>query len=326
MSKTNPITDGDRIYVVTDSLYCFDAETGTTLWTFPASFRLTPALDDSCVYVCGDGLHALDKVNGAEKWSVPMEDANTSLAVLGDRLFQQQNESIVSRDKSDGALMWSFEDPGSELPYFGAGVLAVSDSVICYSIWEGSEGVGKLMALRTLTGEHLWHATFDSVGVYTPIIANDVAYIVEVYAATIWAFDLATGDVLFSDDSAHHFDQPIVSNHTLFVPAWATVTRFRNAVPADGPTVAPISSLVLAASPNPCHNTTSLSFSVSRSGQVNVSVFDLGGRLVLGKIPHMVSAGDHSIELLTADLSAGSYLCRVEAAGLEALARLIVVR
>ncbi len=326
MYSRNPVTDGDRVFVVTDELYCFDAETGATLWTFPASESLTPAVDDSCVYVNTGQLSALDRVTGAVKWSVPSSGGNQTLTIHEGMLFLQEGEAIVARDKSNGDLVWSYEPEDAYIPSFSVGALAVSDRVLCFDIWEDADQRAQLVALETASGEHLWHASFDTIGVYTPTIANDVVYVVEWIPQVLWGFDIDSGDVLLTDASTSYYNQPIAAAHSLLIPGFSTVTRFRNSVPTDGDGDTRIQILLLSAHPNPCMNKASFSFYAPSGGPAELSVLDMAGRGVLTMGLQVVSPGRHALLLPTLDLPAGTYTCRMNVGGCVASHRLVVLR
>ena len=213
----NPIIDDERVYVIQDSLYCFNARTGNTIWNYPLGWQLTPSLDDSCVYTSTGGMvYALDKFNGNEKWIIPSGRSGETVSILDQRLIVSGYQSIVALRKEDGTEIWNHEIVDGTLAFLNEGAIAVSDEAVVYSIWENSDLEAELRALDINTGSEIWRATFDTVGVFTPVIANNVVYAVEWLMRTLWGFDIASGAVLYSE-SGGYFGQPIVANHALFV-------------------------------------------------------------------------------------------------------------
>ncbi len=70
--------------------------------------------------------------------------------------------------------------------------------------------------------------------------------------------------------------------------------------------------------PNPFNPSTTIAFSAAETGPVQLSVYDLQGRLVSTLVDGMVARGEHSVIFDAAGLSSGTYLYRLEsAAGIE---------
>jgi hypothetical protein len=79
-------------------------------------------------------------------------------------------------------------------------------------------------------------------------------------------------------------------------------------------------------SPNPCKVHTVLSYTVGQKGRVNVSVFDITGRLVKNPVNKKQPVGEYSITMDNHDLSAGIYFIQVETSGGSAEKKMMIIR
>ena len=229
----HPVIDGDRIYIVTDSLYCLNISDGSTLWSYDIGSNVTPAVDDENVYVCGD-LKAVsfDKYTGGKNWEIENSQRHySSLAVDEGHLYTYNDNAIVALVKEDGSLDWSYTIPDGKFPDSATNAIAISDSFLVFSIWEDAEDQGQLYVLDKMTGDYYWHYTFDSDGVLSPMIANGITYVVKWNEYSLWGFHLKSGDQVFFDDSESYRGQPIVVNNILYTAARGKVVSFRNKSP-----------------------------------------------------------------------------------------------
>jgi len=153
----NPLVDGERVYVIKDSLYCFEAQTGTTIWNYPVSGQITPSFDDSCVYVSDGGMiYEIDKLTGSEKRVVPAGRSGEMISIFNHILIVAGYESIVAVNTADGTEIWNHEILDGRIPFLGEGVMAISDELVVYDIWENSELEGELRALDINSGTEVW--------------------------------------------------------------------------------------------------------------------------------------------------------------------------
>lgn len=67
--------------------------------------------------------------------------------------------------------------------------------------------------------------------------------------------------------------------------------------------------------PNPFNPSTSITFSLAKSGKAQLSVFDVLGRKVATLLNQTLSAGSHSVQFDASALSSGMYLYRLEVGG-----------
>ncbi|MCP4547343.1 MAG: T9SS type A sorting domain-containing protein [bacterium] len=76
---------------------------------------------------------------------------------------------------------------------------------------------------------------------------------------------------------------------------------------------APAMTAIKGAFPNPFNPKTNISFSLSEAGMVNMSVYDLNGRLVDVLVSDQMSAGNHEITWNATDVASGVYFVRMMA-------------
>jgi hypothetical protein len=85
-------------------------------------------------------------------------------------------------------------------------------------------------------------------------------------------------------------------------------------------------ALALGASPNPFNSSTRLTFSLARSGNALLDVFDVTGRLVERSSLGRRAAGDHAILWNAPSLPSGIYFARLQAGSQNATTRLLLIR
>lgn len=78
--------------------------------------------------------------------------------------------------------------------------------------------------------------------------------------------------------------------------------------------------------PNPFNSTTQIGFDLPVAGWVNLSVFDLSGRLISTILQEEVNAGHHSTSFDANDLANGVYLLRLETANISVNQKLVLVK
>jgi outer membrane protein assembly factor BamB len=322
LNYRHAVIDGNRIYVVgDDSLFCLHAQDGSTLWSYAFSRPASPVVDEEKIYFCGDReIIVLDKLNGdtillienSQRWY-------GSIAIDDHQLYTYHNESIVALQKDSAALVWAYPIPGKEFPQISTNAIAISDSYLCFAIQEDTLHRGQLYALDKSTGDYRWHFNFDTVGVYSPTIANGNVYAVCWTSGTLWGFDLETGQKVFHDSTEKYLGQPIVGDGRLFVEAYGKVIAFEN----QGTGTDPISvqnerpSELLHSWPNPFRHAIQVEFRLRQPDHIRLSVYDLAGKRVRTLTDRSYEAGSH---ILTWDgsnesqegLPAGLYILRLE--------------
>ncbi len=105
---------------------------------------------------------------------------------------------------------------------------------------------------------------------------------------------------------------------------------FAAITPADAPAPAPRTTVALDLSqntPNPTRQSTVVRYSLPSDADVSLAVFDLLGRRVATILSHASQmAGPHQVLVSTDGWRSGCYLYRLEAAGLSATRKMVVVK
>ena len=78
--------------------------------------------------------------------------------------------------------------------------------------------------------------------------------------------------------------------------------------------------------PNPFNPSTSLSYTMKVDGVVNVSVYDVSGRMVSELENGFQSAGTHSVVFDASDLSSGIYFVNMSADAFTATQKIMLVK
>lgn len=326
----NPIVDGGRAYVVQDSLYCLDGSTGATVWSYPVSGQLTPAVDDSNAYVAtGSQTIAFDKATGTVKWQTASSQRLTIALALGDDyVYAYESGLIAARSKASGDTVWTHVPP-YDLPWLTQGAMAVSDDYLCYAVWEDADTLGRIYTLDSSTGAYLWHHVLDTAGAFAPTIANGFVYAVNHASGTLWGFNLATGGVAFFDDALQYRNQPVVANHALWVSSSSGIREFRTCFSADdrGSPNPNLSVRMLAPSqPNPAVDRAFIHYRLPCSGHLRLRLLDVTGRVISILAEGYCESGSYRTTLDATGLPPGAYVCRLDAAALSESRPLVIVR
>lgn len=310
----NPILDDGRLYIVADSLYCLDIGDGTTVWTYPLSALVSPAVDGEKCFVCGDEKAlAFDKLTGEKKWEkYNSENHFTALAVDDEHVYTHTTDSIVARHKATGEIDWAYQVQGVTFCALHTNSLAVSDSALCFGIWENADGKSEIYTLNKLDGSYRWHHTFDGDGIYSPTIPNNVVYVISYYDYQLFGFDINTGGVLFNDNSKSYYGQPIVSNHRLYVGTSSHVAVFENdeTAVAGSDRIRNESYHLFQNYPNPFNPATTIRFSLPEQGHVTLKIYNISGQHIERLIDEERPAGDYEVTWNAEGLP-GEYTCAV---------------
>jgi hypothetical protein len=109
-------------------------------------------------------------------------------------------------------------------------------------------------------------------------------------------------------------------NSTEIVPVFVAV------LDADNPKTPLPTSFSLTAYPNPFNPTSTIAFSLPQTVQVNVSVFDVTGRIVATLANDMYSAGDYRIPFHGEALASGLYFVRIESEPFTATQKIMLLK
>jgi hypothetical protein len=100
--------------------------------------------------------------------------------------------------------------------------------------------------------------------------------------------------------------------------------RFVSNISAPPP--APLADYLGAATPNPFNPTTRINFSVANTGPVNLSVFDVKGRLVERLVNGTRTAGEYSVTWEASGLPSGIYFYRLETPTFNETRKLVLLK
>ena len=175
---------GHRMRAI-DVLFCFDAQTGKTLWKveypgamFEYGTSSTPCIAGERIYVSGgDTIYCLNLKDGAEIWQAPCPAKEVSSSpIVADGVLVIQAGALCGLDASDGRLRWT-------RPEF-------KGTHASPTIWRNG---GKAYAVQNCgmvdlqTGDLLWFVGLG--GESSPVIAGDL--LVAAQGGTVNCYRLA---------------------------------------------------------------------------------------------------------------------------------------
>ena len=310
-------------------LYALNASTGSVVWensdSYGGYWDSSPVVVDDLIYISGEDskTRAVNAATGVTVWAVditPGTYISATPAYHDGRLyFGDQVDTYHCLDASNGSTIWA-------VPGVQHGSSGIADGIVFYG--EGSnyyDESARVMALNSETGQEIWSYLTNSgpYGIVScPAITDGVMYI----AATdgnLYAF--GTGlkytyrDDLFAEVGANEL---IVTSFDGAVAVAADTVNFT--VTGTGISTEPSCLLTLGVSPNPFSSSLSISYSLPGFAEVELSVYDLSGRLVETLNVGSMSSGEH-IRTWTPEssLPGGCYLIVLDACGERAVSRCV---
>ncbi len=326
----NPIIDIDKIYVIGDSLYCLNIKDGTTIWSYPFSAFATPVVDNEYIYICGNStLFVLNKFTGLPGWEIYNSHRNyASFTIDENYIYTSSNDSILALNKTDGSIHWTFVNTFGEIPDLSHNAIAITDSVLCFSVWEDTLQKGQLHTLDKFTGTHLWEYKFDASGVFSPAIANGIVYVINWMGNSVRGFNLITGENVFTDNSEIFLHQPIIADGRLYVECSFRVVSFRNISTGINSSlqIKPAQFELFTNYPNPFNPSTTISFSLPDEGFVKLSICNIQGEETEILINNYLKSGFHEVVFDAKDYASGVYLCTIKTSEFTDTNKLVLVR
>jgi hypothetical protein len=95
---------------------------------------------------------------------------------------------------------------------------------------------------------------------------------------------------------------------------------------AEGALAVPKAFALHQALPNPCRSFATIKFELPKAGALELTVYDVSGRLVSQLINGVYEAGSHEARFDASGLSAGVYFYRLKASGYTAIRKIIVTK
>ncbi len=133
----------------------------------------------------------------------------------------------------------------------------------------------------------------------------------------------------FSVDAGANFDARIDPNFCNYVYPYGNIEH-RNSNPYDTLKKSPInvnSSNSLTNYPNPCQNSTTISFSLKDSGNVTITVYDvMGTKISTLLVERHYNKGNYSIPFDTQNLTSGIYYYNLKSSTYEETKKMVIVK
>jgi len=302
-------------------LYALDANTGVIQWTNNDAngyWDSSPVVVEGVIYISStDGrTRAIDAVSGATIWEVDITlggmDITATPAYHNSRLyFADQVDTFHCLDASTGSTIWSA--PGKQ-----HGSSGIADGIVFFGDMLSWPLNARVVALDCDTGEEIWSYITGSPAIFSsPAITDGVVYI----AGMDWnLYAFGTGlkyTYLDSLSAQAGTNELIVTSFDEDVAIAADTIRFE----VTG--LAPSSGLSLSVCPNPFSSDLNISFILPEPTTVELSVYDLSGRLV-EQLVSGSNAGDVTLVWNSyVPLPAGCYLIVLDACGERAVRRCV---
>ncbi len=209
LGYASPVAAWGRIYLftmadTTETLTCFDANTGQILWnqaggkgrtrSYPGT-RATPAIDGNDIVTLGGAgeLTCRDLATGAERWSLNILDETgttpqdwgtaSSPLVDGNRVFVQggQGGSVaLAIDRADGSIAWQSEATG--IGGYAHPILADVDGERQLIVFGGKAVYGMSPADGRTRWSAPWNTSYD-VHATTPVYRDGQLFVTSAYGS-----------------------------------------------------------------------------------------------------------------------------------------------
>jgi outer membrane protein assembly factor BamB len=308
LSARHTLIDGDRAYVMTDTLFCIELSTGTVLWTYDIATTGagTPSVDDKAVYAnVGRFLFAVDKVNGSELWRVASKDRSYAQVIAGsDTLYASNQKAVRAINRDDGSIIWETDLPEiNVVAELVVGRMALAPDLICHAAWSDTTGVAALIALERSTGAVRWTHQFTGEGMYTPVIVGDYVYAAEWDKDILWALRMSDGSAVWDMQLDQVTDPPIFADGKLYVGSGPAVVALESTPSAVGDVLPQRSDLTMTVAPNPTTDQLRIRLSLAQRAPVRISLHDIQGREVYQLFSSVMDAGTRTFSCSLAALA-----------------------
>jgi serine/threonine protein kinase len=229
-----------RLAVINNKLYVPDEENGMALlntdgnsvWgELKGSWGQSVAISNDLVigvYSDRKSLIARNVETGIKKWQYDELTAYfTQIATDDEKVFVNISETeIVALNLQTGDVDWKKIMDVQDLG--GGGEFALTDNVICVTIWKDKNGKGGISCLDTNTGEILWSFSTNAEGVLEIAIANDVVYLSAWGDYTLYALDLHDGHRLWSFSLPCSGGDIAIAKGALYIQACNSIYALEN--------------------------------------------------------------------------------------------------
>lgn len=244
---STPAATENRVVLVTERgwIVALDSESGEELWSIRLgdSNRSSPTIENGMVFVSGGNnqkVYALDLNNGQIRWEKNVGQfaiyespiVNNGIVYVSSGLMpssQSGNPKVYALDAETGNELWAYQLDGETYASMSLG-----DDYLYVGTYESRT----MRALDPNSGEVIWAVQVEREGFSSrPVYHDGVLYAIANNfnngSGTLYAFDGATGDILWSvnDIGSTEMSGPIVYENTVIVSSFAyPVLRAFNAM------------------------------------------------------------------------------------------------
>lgn len=271
--------------------------------------------------------------------SIPGEMGNQEFSAINDTVWFGTNFGRIFKS-TDKGYTWTAVSVNGMAGEFVVPVFRNGSHGLVFNWWNrGSEP----LLCETFDGGHTW----EMVEYTGPLYQTDLAYVPG--TANTWVSAGGTHDptdigASYSSDGGHTWTVfPGMDGISLFQTDWVSsccgwaggqniraseggILKFTGdlSVPyaIDDPETGKIPFSVY---PNPFSSNTAIVFSVPETGMVNLSVYDISGRLVERILSGKMARGEHRIEWDAGSLGAGIYFMRFELDAITQVSKIIIL-
>jgi len=307
-------------------LYAVDILDGSIIWINNDSpdgyWDSSPTVYDSIIYIGGDDgyLRAIDTNSGETIWATDFGHHITATPAYhaGNLYVGSTWSPFASVNAMNGIFNWT-----ADLEIHGSP--AVADGVVFFGEYSFNDSA-RVIALDCAMGDTVWtYMTTANRFQGSPSITDGIVYIPAI-DGNLYAF--GTGlkytylDDLFAQVGTNEL---IVTSFDGDVAVAADTINFT--VTSTGINLEPSYLLGLCASPNPFTTSLSISYNLPELAQVELSVYDLSGRLVYNLASGSLIAGEHTFAWNPEpSIPNGCYLIVLDACGERAVRRCVLLR
>jgi outer membrane protein assembly factor BamB len=204
----------------TDSLYALNAATGELIWKYDTGYADDAVtVHEGLVYDAADSIFCFDALTGSKLWSSGVADGSGGTPIVSEgRVFCGKNgvtsdgHGIYCLSALNGDVIW-----GDTISHHMASCMALSEGILFTPITSSSIS---LQARDAETGVILWESTESECGYWdsSPVIVDGVLYINDWYERT-FAFNMYTGELIWQQSTGGGTPTLAYHNDRLFFGA-----------------------------------------------------------------------------------------------------------
>lgn len=203
-----PLIKGDKLFI-TDNMviYALNKQTGKVIWA-----RTGMRTDDENLKTPDNKIINLkdrtDPIKDSGNWNpekstyATIDSIYSDPVVIGDIIYYGTRNEFISRDISNGHILWNNKDikSWSKFPSF-------YDEFIFTQSMDYKTNIYSLYCLKSKTGDIVWTKDIKNPHkIYPPVVYKKKVYFVS--GTTVYAIDLKTGEIIWTRE----YDSLITSN------------------------------------------------------------------------------------------------------------------